>query len=40
MYNLHEEKIEYALGNRIFGVWQGKKAEKVAVTEIHLILLL
>ena len=27
MFNLDEEKIEFALGNRTLVFWQGKKAE-------------
>ena len=27
MFNLDEEKIEFALGNRALVFWQGKKAE-------------
>ena len=29
MYNLDEEKIECALGNKEFWFWQGKEAENV-----------
>ena len=29
MFNLDEEKIECALGNKEFCFWQGKKAENV-----------
>ena len=29
MFNLHEEKVECALGNNEFCFWQGKKAENV-----------
>ena len=29
MFNLDEEKIEYALGNKELCFWQGKKAENV-----------
>ena len=29
MFNLDEEKIEYALGNKELCFWQGKKAENI-----------
>ena len=29
MFNLDEEKIEFALGNRALVFWQGKKVENV-----------
>ena len=29
MFNLDEEKIEFALGNRALVFWQGKKADNV-----------
>ena len=29
MFNLDEENIEFALGNRAFVFWQGKKADNV-----------
>ena len=29
MFNLDEEKLEFALGNRALVFWQGKKAEYV-----------
>ena len=29
MFNLDEEKISFALGNRAWVFWQGKKAENV-----------
>ena len=29
MFNLYEEKIEFALGNEDFGLWQGKKVDNV-----------
>ena len=29
MFNIDEEKIEFALGNRALVFWKGKKAENV-----------
>ena len=31
MFNLDEEKIEYALGNQELGFWQGKKDKNVVL---------
>ena len=31
MFNLDEEKIEFALDNRALVFWQGKKAENVVI---------